>query len=124
MRGIAKNGTHGTEFHYRSPNTDVLGWLIWRVTGKAPDVVLQEKIWSQLGAEGDAYMALDRAGIVRVGQWKETLNDGWGRQKVTAYSVRNQAEWKTAGTALLRNEIDRATREEKDAALYGGAHQA
>ena len=62
LRSIARSGTHGTEFHYRSPNTDVLGWLIARVTGKPPDVVLQERIWSQLGAEGDAYMALDRAG--------------------------------------------------------------
>ena len=50
VRGIAKSGTHGTEFHYRSPNTDVLGWLIARVTGKSPDAVLQERIWSQLGA--------------------------------------------------------------------------
>lgn len=92
------------------------------------DVITSTELRAQLGCDrmtGPALRyALDRAGIVRVGQWKETLNDGWGRQKVTAYSVRNQAEWKTAGTALLRNEIDRATREEKDAALYGGAHQA
>lgn len=92
------------------------------------DVITSTELRAQLGCDrmtGPALRyALDRAGIVRVGQWKETLNDGWGRQKVTAYSVRNQAEWKTAGTALLRNEINRATREEKDAALYGGAHQA
>jgi CubicO group peptidase (beta-lactamase class C family) len=75
-RGIAKKGTHGTEFHYRSPNTDVLGWLIWRVTGKAPDVVLQERIWSQLGAEGDAYMALDRAGTpMAAGGFNTRLRD-------------------------------------------------
>jgi hypothetical protein len=62
LKGLKKNGTHGTEFHYRSPNTDVLGWLIARVTGQAMDVVLQDRIWSRLGAEGDAYMALDRIG--------------------------------------------------------------
>ena len=33
---IKKEGTHGPEFHYRTPNTDVVGWLIARVTGKPP----------------------------------------------------------------------------------------
>ena len=76
VRGIAKSGTHGTEFHYRSPNTDVLGWLIARVTGKSPDAVLQERIWSQLGAEGDAYMALDRTGTaMAAGGFNTRLRD-------------------------------------------------
>jgi CubicO group peptidase (beta-lactamase class C family) len=76
VRGIAKNGTHGTEFHYRSPNTDVVGWLIARVTGKSPDAVLQERIWSQLGAEGDAYMALDRTGTaMAAGGFNTRLRD-------------------------------------------------
>ena len=76
VRGIAKKGTHGSEFHYRSPNTDVLGWLIARVTGKTIDVLLQERIWSQLGAEGDAYMALDRAGTpMAAGGLSTTIRD-------------------------------------------------
>jgi CubicO group peptidase (beta-lactamase class C family) len=62
LKSVKKNGEHGVEFHYRSPNSDVLGWIIARVTGKPMDVVLQERIWSKLGAEGDAYMALDRVG--------------------------------------------------------------
>ncbi len=32
---IKKEGTHGKEFHYRTPNTDVVGWLIARATGKS-----------------------------------------------------------------------------------------
>ena len=76
VRGIAKNGTHGTEFHYRSPNTDVVGWLIARVTGKSPDVVLQERLWSQLGAEGDAYMTLDSTGTaMAAGGFNTRLRD-------------------------------------------------
>lgn len=86
------------------------------------DVITNNELHAQLGGDrmtGPALRyALDRAGIVRVGQWKEIHGDGWGRQKVTAYAVRNHAAWKTAGTVLLRKEIDRATREEKDAALY------
>jgi CubicO group peptidase (beta-lactamase class C family) len=76
LRGIAKKGTHGKEFHYRSPNTDVLGWLIWRVTGQPADVMLQERIWSRLGAEGDAYMALDRSGTpLAAGGFNTRLRD-------------------------------------------------
>ncbi len=59
---IARRGNHGEAFIYRSPNTEVLGWLIARVTGKRPEVVLQERIWDRLGAEADASIALDPAG--------------------------------------------------------------
>jgi CubicO group peptidase (beta-lactamase class C family) len=59
---IARRGAHGEAFTYRSPNTEVLGWLIARVTGKRPEVVLQERIWDRLGAEADASIALDPAG--------------------------------------------------------------
>jgi CubicO group peptidase (beta-lactamase class C family) len=59
---LARKGTHGEAFTYRSPNTEVLGWLIARVTGKRPEVVLQERIWSRLGAEADAFIALDPSG--------------------------------------------------------------
>jgi CubicO group peptidase (beta-lactamase class C family) len=59
---IARNGSHGEAFTYRSPNTEVLGWLVARVTGKRPEVVLQERIWGRLGAESDAFIALDPSG--------------------------------------------------------------
>ncbi len=59
---LARKGNHGEAFTYRSPNTEVLGWLIARVTGKRPEVVLQERIWSRLGAEADAFIALDPSG--------------------------------------------------------------
>ncbi len=59
---VARNGNHGEAFTYRSPNTEVLGWLIARVTGKRPEVVLQERLWSKLGAESDAFIALDPSG--------------------------------------------------------------
>ena len=59
---VARKGNHGEAFTYRSPNTEVLGWLIARVTGKRPEVVLQERIWSRLGAEADAFIALDPSG--------------------------------------------------------------
>jgi CubicO group peptidase (beta-lactamase class C family) len=64
---IGKKGTHGTEFHYRTPNVDVAGWLIARVTGKSPAVFLSERIWSRIGAEDDAYIEVDSNGVPLTG---------------------------------------------------------
>ncbi|HWN40477.1 MAG TPA: serine hydrolase [Gammaproteobacteria bacterium] len=64
---IKKQGTHGTEFHYRTPNSDVVGWLIARVTNKSPAEVLSERIWSKLGAEKDAFLQVDANGTPLVG---------------------------------------------------------
>jgi CubicO group peptidase (beta-lactamase class C family) len=61
-RSIRKNGTHGSEFTYRSPNTDVLGWIVARASGQPLEALLQDRIWSRLGAEGDAYLAVDSIG--------------------------------------------------------------
>ena len=64
---IKKSGTHGAEFHYRTPNTDVVGWLIARVTGKPLPEVLSERIWSRIGAEEDAFLQVDTNGTPLVG---------------------------------------------------------
>jgi CubicO group peptidase (beta-lactamase class C family) len=64
---IKKEGAHGAEFHYRTPNTDVVGWLIARVTGKPLAEVLSERIWSRIGAEEDAFLQVDAAGTPLVG---------------------------------------------------------
>jgi CubicO group peptidase (beta-lactamase class C family) len=64
---IAKQGGHGEGFIYRTVNTEVLGWVIARVTGRRPHQVLSERIWSRLGAEHDADFVLDSAGAPAVG---------------------------------------------------------
>lgn len=64
---VGKKGTHGQEFHYRTPNVDVAGWLIARVTGKSPATLLSERIWSQMGAEDDAYLQVDEDGFALTG---------------------------------------------------------
>lgn len=59
---LQKKGEHGAQFTYKSVNTEVLGWLIGRVTGDNPVKLLQDRIWSKLGAEEDAYILLDSHG--------------------------------------------------------------
>ena len=45
----------GTKFEYQSVNTQVLGLLLEKVTGKRLNVYAQEKLWSKIGAEDDAF---------------------------------------------------------------------
>ena len=53
---------HGDEFHYRTVNSDVLGWIVSRVTGMEVTEALSDRIWSLMGAEQDAYMTVDGLG--------------------------------------------------------------
>lgn len=59
LQTVQKQGEHGGSFAYKTINTDVLGWLISRVTGKPVTEVLSEKIWSKIGADLDAHMSVD-----------------------------------------------------------------
>ena len=66
LTSVAKQGEHGKAFTYRSINTDVVGWLIARVTGKPLLEVFRERIWSKLGTEDDAFLQVDPAGTLFV----------------------------------------------------------
>jgi hypothetical protein len=59
---VARSGEHGAAFAYRSINTDVVGWLVARVTGAPLHETLRERLWSPLGMEGDAYLQVDSIG--------------------------------------------------------------
>jgi hypothetical protein len=62
LQSLEKESEHGLGFHYKTVNSDVLGWLIGRATGMSVGDVLSELVWSKLGAESDAYMLIDSAG--------------------------------------------------------------
>lgn len=62
LQTVAHKGRHGEAFGYKTVNSDVLGWIIARVTGKSVNDYLSERIWSRLGAEQDAYMTVDSTG--------------------------------------------------------------
>jgi CubicO group peptidase (beta-lactamase class C family) len=59
---VPKAGAHGPAFSYRSINTDVVGWLIARITATPLHQVLGDGIWRPLGAEDDAHLQVDSAG--------------------------------------------------------------
>jgi CubicO group peptidase (beta-lactamase class C family) len=62
-----KRGTeaHGARFHYVSPNSDLLGWILERASGVRYAHLLSELLWQPMGAEFDAEVAVDRLGAPR-----------------------------------------------------------
>lgn len=52
-------------FEYVSVNTDLVGWVIERATGKTFAEVIQDYFWQPLGAESDATITVDEAGSAR-----------------------------------------------------------
>ncbi|MGU9816223.1 serine hydrolase domain-containing protein [Pseudomonas sp. LF135] len=62
LQTVRQRGEHGQAFGYKTVNTDVLGWVIARVTGRNVAQLLSERIWSRLGSEQDAYFTVDSIG--------------------------------------------------------------
>lgn len=59
---VKQDGEHGKAFGYKTVNTDVLGWMIARVSGMPVTELLSDRIWSRMGAEQDAYFTVDGKG--------------------------------------------------------------
>lgn len=60
-----RDGGHRERFHYVSPNTDLLGWVIERAAGRRYADLVSELIWAPMGAERSAYITVDRLGAPR-----------------------------------------------------------
>jgi CubicO group peptidase (beta-lactamase class C family) len=52
----------GQRWEYCSTNTAVLAWLVERVSGRTLADFLSEEVWSQMGAEADAQIMVNRNG--------------------------------------------------------------
>ncbi|HEU5016528.1 MAG TPA: serine hydrolase [Pseudolabrys sp.] len=70
MRSFFRNfkqsdGPHGGRFRYVSPNTDLLGWIIERVTNTRYADLVSTQLWQPMGAERSAYITVDRLGAPR-----------------------------------------------------------
>ena len=59
---LHQKAPHGGPFEYRSGETDVLGWVCEAATGTRMPELMSDLLWSRLGAEHDATIAVDSAG--------------------------------------------------------------
>lgn len=63
MTDMAKE--HGGQFRYKSPNSDMLGWVIERATGERFVDYMSKNVWQPMGATRDAYITVDPVGAPR-----------------------------------------------------------
>ncbi|MGD9346132.1 MAG: serine hydrolase [Candidatus Aminicenantes bacterium] len=62
LQTVEKEGEHGEAFGYKTVNSDALGWIMARASGKSVASLLEEKIWTKLGMEQDSYFQIDTLG--------------------------------------------------------------
>jgi CubicO group peptidase (beta-lactamase class C family) len=79
---VASDGPHRGRFHYVSPNTDLLGWIIECATGERYCDLVGRLLWQRIGAEHPAHITVDRFGAPRcAGGFCATARDlarvGW-----------------------------------------------
>lgn len=123
LAGLQKEGEHDQAFAYKTVNTEVLAWILRRVSGKNFATLLSEKIWQKIGAEQDAYIAVDSIGaemgggglnanlrdFARVGEMMRLGGKFNGQQIVPAAVVADiangadKAKFAKAGYKLLPN---------------------
>jgi CubicO group peptidase (beta-lactamase class C family) len=67
---------HGSSFRYRSIETDVLSFVLQRVTATPLAELVSRELWVPMGAEEDAYFTVDPAGYaLGDGGFNATLRD-------------------------------------------------
>ena len=64
---LKKEGEHGQAFAYKTPNAELLGWIVQRASGKSMAQLISENIWQKIGAEEDAHFAVDSVGTASAG---------------------------------------------------------
>jgi len=59
------DGEHGKVWQYKSPNSDLLGWVLERASGERLANLMSKYLWQPMGAEANAYITVDRKGAAR-----------------------------------------------------------
>ncbi|KPD10385.1 serine hydrolase [Phaeobacter sp. 11ANDIMAR09] len=63
LQQVEPEGMHGAEFHYKTINSDMLGWIISRVSGQSVTELASDRLWRRMGVEQDAYQTVDDKGV-------------------------------------------------------------
>ena len=112
LQTVQKKGTHGEAFGYKTINSDTLGWIIARVTGKSVAEQLSERIWSRIGAQREAFYTVDSIGTPFAGGgFNATLRDTarLGQMLLDGGRVGSEQIVPPAAIARIRGGGDKAT---------------
>lgn len=105
--------SHGQTYRYRSPNSDMLGILVERASGKRVSELLSEKLWLPLGAASEMAVTVDMEGTARTA----------GGMSMTPRDLARIGEMmRQGGTANGRRVVPEAW--VRDTVATGGSHEA
>jgi CubicO group peptidase (beta-lactamase class C family) len=97
---LRKEGEHGTAFAYKTVNTEVMCWVMARITGIGFPEMLSQRIWSRIGCEEDAYLTVDSIGVAMGGGGLSATLRDLGR---FGELMRCEGAW--SGTQLIPAEV-------------------
>lgn len=63
LRTLRPEGQHGEAFAYKTVNTELMAWVMKRVTGVPFAQMLSDRLWAPLGCEEDGYLSVDPIGV-------------------------------------------------------------
>lgn len=76
LQGVKADIDPQKGFNYSSVNTDLLGWVLERATGRKLSELLSELLWEKVGAESEASITVDSEGSARAaGGMSATVRD-------------------------------------------------
>jgi CubicO group peptidase (beta-lactamase class C family) len=79
LRGLPREHPPGERWHYNTGETNLIGVLIARATGRPLAEYLKEKVWDPAGMEGPAFWMLDAQGKEAGGCCVSARLRDWGR---------------------------------------------
>ena len=116
-----RDGAHNDAFHYVSPNTDLLGWIIERLSNRRYADLVSELLWKPIGARRSAYITVDRLGAPRcAGGFCATTEDLARVGQLLVQSARRGAKQVVPLSWIedIRTAGDRAAWDKGDFAAY------
>ena len=123
---LKKEGEHGQAFAYKTVNTELVCWIMKRVTGLALADHLSERIWSRIGCEQDAYVSVDSIGVAFGGGGKLAADPGDGgihRALVTGLAFGSKVTLPAlAGVEPLHHRAHEGEVADVQFAVAGGTH--
>ncbi len=63
LQTLQPEGRHGEAFAYKTVNTELMAWIMKRVTGEPLAQMLSDRLWAPLACEQDAYLTVDPIGV-------------------------------------------------------------
>ncbi|MFL1875499.1 serine hydrolase domain-containing protein [Hansschlegelia beijingensis] len=119
LQQVKPEGKHGDAFHYRTVNSDMLGWIISRVSGRSVTDLASERLWRPMGAEQDAYMTVDGKGTPYAGGGLSAGLRDLGRLGLLMLN-----EGVIDGKRLFSAEVVKKIRAGGDPAKFGASYPA